>query len=488
MAVSPIGTYNNTDSIEVSDDIKKDLLDELETYYSYVLDSSHLNMADPIAANIGYFNNSGKVWIDGPKLGRTLIYVTRPNMNFQSSDNILKCRAFNYILSSKLGITLARQLMFSPLAGKVNYGGYSELDMTKTGGLVAPTTFESTDSNGNKSSAIGFDNYVGGMEVVQSKMGYDLDNTNFITLLTNTCTETSNAKDLILDVDETEGDYSGNRLVYGAGLDESTGPGEITLTFDDLYGSPVMNLMILWVYYIHYVSKGICTPHYEYLINRIIDYTCSIYVFMLDTDQQTILRWVKYGGCFPKSIPFGQILHTKEPNLQALSQIQIPFQYNFACPMDPLVLAEFNMIAEPAFLSRKNSDGKTVEQYDQSHLQDGKAYFARKNHVMDETTAWQFTNDFPPTNAPQKLLEAKGRFQSGINRAANLKDATPGNLYNTRPNDKGIVGSDKEDPTGDIGVSGFYGPKMFNRYYGQMSYDRNFSHPYIVAGNKLMFL
>ena len=161
-------------------------------------------------------------------------------------------------------------------------------------------------------------------------------------------------------------------MVYGAGIDDTMGPGEITLSFDDLYGSPVMNMMILWVYYIHYVTKGICVPRFNYIINRIIDYTCSIYIFMLDTDQRTIIRWIKYTGCFPKSIPFGQILHTKEPNLQALSQIQIPFQYNFASPMDPAVLAEFNMLAEPALLERKCRSDKTLT---------GKDFFKGKNHL-----------------------------------------------------------------------------------------------------------
>ena len=209
---------------------------------------------------------------------------------------------------------------------------------------------------------------------------------------------------------------------------------------------------------------------------------------MLDTDQQTILRWVKYGGAFPKSIPFGQILHTKEPNLQALSQIQVPFQYNFACPMDPLVLAEFNMIAEPAFLSRTNSEGKTVEAYDAEHIKDGTTYFYGKNHVMDEDTALKFTYNFPPKNAPKKLLEAKGRFADMINRATNLKDSTPGNLYSTTPNDHVPYGNAMSDPSGEVGTHPFNGTKMMNRYYGQMSYDRNFAHPYIVAGNKLMFL
>lgn len=462
------------------------LLDELETYYSYVLDSSNLNLADPIAANIGFFNNSGKVWVDGPKLGRTLVYITRPNMNFRSPTNILKCRAFNYIMSSKMGITLARQLMYSKLAAKVNYGGYDSLNMKETGGLVAPLVTHNPDKEGVDLKAT--KEIVGGEEVTEVETGgvwsvdkgYVLDDTNFITLLSNTCTETGSAKDLVLDVDETEGDYSGNKLVYGAGLDESTGPGEITLTFEDLYGSPVMNMMIMWVYYIHYVTKGICVPYYEYIVNRIIDYTCSIYVFMLDTDQQTILRWVKYCGAFPKTIPFGQILHTKEPNLQALSQIQIPFQYNFCCPNDPAVLAEFNMLSEPAICNRAGewSDKETC-----SNLI-FKNFFKGKNHIITEEEALRLMQNYPPKKVPTPLLKAKN---NGINMVHNVRDGTPISLY------ENIGGSPRSGSVNSNYIWGdydnyFYGPRLSNRYYGMIDPRRNVGQPYIVGGNKLMFI
>ena len=77
-----------------------DTLDILETYYANVLDSASLNMADPIGANIGFFNNTGKVMIDGPKLGRTLVFMTRPNLNLRSIDNVNRCKIFKYLTSS----------------------------------------------------------------------------------------------------------------------------------------------------------------------------------------------------------------------------------------------------------------------------------------------------------------------------------------------------------------------------------------------------
>ena len=103
------------------------LLKELETYYSYVLDNANLNYSNPITANMCYFNNTGKVIVDGPKVGRTFVFITKPNMNFSSYENIQKARMFNYLTSSKMGTTLARMLMYPKIAGDINYGGYPEV-------------------------------------------------------------------------------------------------------------------------------------------------------------------------------------------------------------------------------------------------------------------------------------------------------------------------------------------------------------------------
>lgn len=452
----------------INSETNKAMLDELESYYARVLDSSMLNLKSPETANIGFFNNSGKIFTDGPKLGRTLVYMTRPNLNFKSQKNIMSGRAFNNIMSSKLGLTLARELMFSSLAGKVNYGGIDEFNFINTGALVnSPISLNKTSDGKVDRAPITDTNdfIVGGSNVINST--YKIGESNFIPLITNTCTETSNAKDIVLEVEETEGDYSGNRLVYGSGIDDTMGPGEITLSFDDLYGSPVMNMMILWIYYIHYVTKGICVPRFNYVINRIIDYTCSIYIFMLDTDQRTIVRWIKYTGCFPKSIPFGQILHTKEPNLQALSQIQIPFQYNFASPMDPAVLVEFNMLAEPALCNRLYN-GKTLTLLSGAN---GYSALKGKNHILSYREGLEFMRCYPPSDnqIPDRLLYSYE--DAADNVTEDVSNMFRGGIQDVDPIDKNLF---------DAG--------LINRYNGMMDFRRNWGHPYICEGNQLLFL
>lgn len=434
------------------------LLKELETYYSYVLDNANLNYSNPITANMCYFNNTGKVIVDGPKVGRTFVFITKPNMNFSSYENIQKARMFNYLTSSKMGTTLARMLMYPKIAGDINYGGYPEFSFSNLGLIKAPCGngvvggFPSErQSDGSVITHMSNES-----RIEDLGKSFKLSPTLFNTLLSNTCIETSNGKDITLETKETEGDYSGNRLQYAGGIDETTGPGEITLTFQDLYGSPVMNQIILWLYYMHYCSKGICNPYKSYIINRIIDYTCSIYVFMLDTDQRTIVRWTAYRGCFPRSVPFGQIMHAKEINMQQLENVQIPFAYNMACPMDPIVLNEFNMIAEPALLRRQNNTIAVNDEFPETAVD----FFKGKNHwiSLDEALAFKYYYQPDPKDRPEKAMKAYYNLQ----RQTNIVDDGE---------DKNQILLDRER----------------NRFYG-LNYDDSFLHPYIVDGNKLMFL
>ena len=60
--------------------------------YSYVLDNMSMNVADPVASNIGFFNNSGRVYTDPQKVGRTRVYITRPNLNLRNPGNIVSSR------------------------------------------------------------------------------------------------------------------------------------------------------------------------------------------------------------------------------------------------------------------------------------------------------------------------------------------------------------------------------------------------------------
>lgn len=452
--------HDNSDYPNIQYSPNESLVSEIQTYYSRILDSAALNVADPIGANIGYFNNSGKVYADPMKLGKTVVFMTRPNLNFRSIYNIRRSRIFSYFMRSKLGVTLMRELMFGPTA---NYMVYGQYPFANTG--LDPSAWPShVPVRGGTD-----DTLVGGVRISKSEYGglsIPILDTNFVPMMTNLCTEVSNAKDIILDVKETEGDFNGNKLQYASGIDESMSIGEINLTFDDLYYSPIMNFFNLWIMYMHYVGKGICDPEYWYLVNRIIDYTCSIYVFMLGTDQQTILRWTRYTGCFPKSIPFGQIMHSKEVDQGALRNVQIPFAYNFASPMDPIILTEFNMISGPSLFARFR---KLSQMYGNNYIKYYKYTRLLDTHTVTTENAMHILNEAGPVYDTSNY---------GFNSDLPLRKLEPGSSASHYP-----------QPTGFENVENSAVAKLTlkNREYGNIS-NNWYGVPYIVGGNKLMWL
>jgi hypothetical protein len=319
---------------------------QLQQLYSNVLDAKGINLADPILANIKYFNKqSQRFTTDPPYVGKTYIFVTRPDLNLSGGAiikdkkdkikvntgyaNVKNVSMFDYMSNTEIGQQIAPFLMYPSFRSHLaNWKDYAD-----------------GDPNGTK---IIDRNYFGGIDIVKNQSFQP-----FIPLFSNLCTSTSGGKDLTLETYETEGDFSGNKLQYAKGMDEVFSIGEVNLECKDIYGTPLTHLINLWVTYIHYLGKGVVTTRKEYIRERIIDYTSSIYIFMTDRDQSTLLRWIKYTGCFPKSLPLGQVQHNVEPNVEGLRDLSIAFAYNRYEVMKPEIIGDFNYLMSK-FIGQKN--------------------------------------------------------------------------------------------------------------------------------------
>jgi hypothetical protein len=412
------------------------LVDKIQSYYSLILDQAGLNVASPVAANIGFFNNSGKLFVDPMRIGKTVIFFTRPNLNFFSKANLTKSKILSYYASNPLGITAMRQLMYPDIAGRMYYAVYDKsTNWIPTVGRCDDTT-------------------IGDILVEEGKHSLPLVKTNFSTLLSNTCVATTGGRDIVLDTYETTGNFQDDKLRYAGGIDNALGVGTINCTFEDIYSSPVLINIMLWIMYMHYVSKHICDPYWAYMVHRIIDYTCSIYIFILGTDGQTIVRWVKYGGCFPLNIPFGAINHSKDAFTDdTIRTLAIEFAHNFMCPMDPTVLTEFNMLSGPSIRQRLkkyygDNDGNLTNEL-------------ISYHSLSLENAARLLNDFPPVyegkfasnSLPLKRLEV---------RTSDTGEGSP--MYGDEPN------VFLKNRANGLITSNFYGV------------------PYITEGNKLMYV
>jgi hypothetical protein len=426
--------------------IDDDMVDIIQSQYSRVLDNAGLNVADPVAANIGFFNNTGKVYADPMKLGRSMIFFTRPNLNFRSGANIQRSRIFSYYSSNALSSGIMRQLMFPDLAKEMYYAIYGRSDNK------IPVRGTCDDRN------------IGGRVIIEGEDSIPIVRSNFIPLLSNACVSASGGKDITIDTYETKGNFSGDKLKYAGGVDDTLTVGEFTCEFEDLYHSPILIIFYLWIMYMHYVAKAICDPEWAYIVHRIIDYTISVYIFMLGTDNQTIIRWVKYGGCFPINIPFTSIQHSRTLNTEDLRNINITMAYNFMCPMDPVTLTEFNMLSGPSLYER-------LKRY--YGLSDGIINTYIGEHSLSIGNAARILADYGPvyegkvgsnTLPMRKLEQVKGKSIPDNNKYPVYPTG-----YEGLENGEGYNALLKNRANGLI-VNNFYGV------------------PYITEGNRLMFL
>ena len=172
----------------------------------------------------------------------------------------------------------------------------------------------------------------------------------------NTCTSVTGAKDLNIQSYEYEEDEFSSKQNVATGMDDLWSPSTLNTTFEDIAYGPVGLLFILWEFYIHYVSRGYIASTRDHVTERILDYTCSIYVFVIGPDGRTIERFGKYTGCYPTSFPLSQQLeHNSEIDPLMLHKINISWNYNRYEPMNPEILTDFNFVSETEWLFKLNN-------------------------------------------------------------------------------------------------------------------------------------
>lgn len=173
----------------------------------------------------------------------------------------------------------------------------------------------------------------------------------FIPLLSNTCLSLTGVKDFSLGEHTYEEDEFSATIKVPTGMDELWGPGTVSATFTDIAYGPVSLLFMVWIMYIHYVSRGNIMTTREHVIERILDYTCSIYIFVIGDDGRRIERWGKLTGCFPTQFPMSsQLEHNTSLEPDMLQKLTISFTYNRYEAMDPQVFTDFNFLSESEWL------------------------------------------------------------------------------------------------------------------------------------------
>lgn len=292
-------------------DANETLIKSITESYGKVLDTAGLNVTDNLTTRMKFFNRFGdRSGVDSPKPTRSYCFITRPDLNFGNAANIATIPFFEYMLQSKLG---------KSMMGYLQYPGRS---------------------------------------IADNDMKVD---SNFHPLMTNMAIETGGGKDLVMEKYDIEPNLRGDQLTYASGADGIYSIGEVPVTFQDGYNSPLFNTFLLWFLYIHHVARGDITTRRINIIEKIIDYTSSIYIFVLGPDGKTIIRFGKYTGCFPISVPMSTIQHNKELNADSFKELPITFAFNRYEPMNPEIFTDFNLVS--AEFALEGGKGEYLDQF-----------------------------------------------------------------------------------------------------------------------------
>lgn len=168
----------------------------------------------------------------------------------------------------------------------------------------------------------------------------------FMTPLCNGLKGISGFPDFNLETEENSGDFHSGNFTYAKGSDFNNRSCEMSLEFRDCQGSVILSLFYYWCLYIALQAKGILVPYPDDEFEQRLNYTVSIYRFIMDPSRRNVLWWAKATGCFPKSVPIGSLFNVNqdEITLESAMNFSIPFTANDVKVNDPAILLDFNIL------------------------------------------------------------------------------------------------------------------------------------------------
>lgn len=195
-------------------------------------------------------------------------------------------------------------------------------------------------------------------EIVKTLSYRDQSDSRFIPLFTNEC-KSFEVQDTTLEQTGAFDTKQGYRQTIPTHTTASLAPNSVSLSMVEDVNLSITKMMTLWVNYINNVTDGLFDANPEMVLNSTLDYTSSIYHFILEPDGKTIKYWAKYTGCWPTNIPSNAMRYSRGE--LSTSEVTLQFAYNSKEEMNPKILEDFNRvsmrIAPAQFIDYDSVDG-----------------------------------------------------------------------------------------------------------------------------------
>jgi hypothetical protein len=122
----------------------------------------------------------------------------------------------------------------------------------------------------------------------------------------------------------------------------------MSITFRELDGAVISAIIFYWLHCMALQREGVIVPYPDDRAANRLNYTFSIYRFTMDATGRFIRRWAKLTGCFPTSIPIGEIFNVSkgEVTIAAAQEFTIPIRVTNVTYLDPIHLLAFNLLVE----------------------------------------------------------------------------------------------------------------------------------------------
>ena len=171
-------------------------------------------------------------------------------------------------------------------------------------------------------------------------------NNPFNALLFNGLRAINGFNDPFITTETTDGGYFQEDQTYAIGGDRMSRTYDLSLTFRDFAGGPISYMFDMWYKYIMNLQDGTMIQYADAIDANRLDYTVSIYRFILDRSRKTVTRWAKATGCFPVNSPTGVVFNKNagESYVTNNDEFTITFKANRIEYNDPIIPHEFNML------------------------------------------------------------------------------------------------------------------------------------------------
>ncbi len=154
--------------------------------------------------------------------------------------------------------------------------------------------------------------------------------------------------DFNVEYKTTESGYFAEDMTMARGADWGRRTYNINCTFRDIQGGYLMAYFYYWIIAMALQMEGTIVPYSDDREANRLNYTCSIYRFVLDPSLRTIVKWAKATGCYPVTIPIGDSFNFNpgDSYVHGNNQFNIQFVANHVRYMDPRQLEAFNTLAD----------------------------------------------------------------------------------------------------------------------------------------------